>query len=716
MAKKSTKKIAKKSKTKSAKRKKNAQAQNRSIWGFLFKWTFVAGLWAGIFVAIIVAWYASELPGITSNPKIERKNAVTVLDREGLQLARYGDLKGVSVKVEDLPAHIPQAVLAIEDRRFYSHFGLDVIGVARAMVTNVSKGRLAQGGSTITQQLAKNLFLSRDRTFKRKIQEAILAIWLEQELTKDEILSAYLNIVFMGSGAFGIEAAAKTYFDKDAKDLDLYEAAMMAGLLKAPSRFSPRSNPDLAAQRARVVLSAMVDAGFITEQERAQQTLAAQARRSKPNSEASRNNSRYFSDWISSGLDDFIGTPQENITVRTTLDSDLQKRAETIMADSISKNQDRDVTQGALVLMDYSGAVLAMVGGVDYSQSQFNRATQAMRPAGSAFKPFVYLTALEQGRRMDDLIDDAKLETGQYRPSNFDDQYYGEIPMYFALAQSLNTISVRLMRDVGAGAVIDTARRLGIEAPLDHNLSLALGSSGIPLLELTSAYGSLANGGIAFYPHAIEAIETSTNTPLYLRSDLIPTTRVVEENAAYQIREMMSYVVKYGTGRAASFDNNLFIAGKTGTSQDYRDAWFIGYTDHFIAGVWVGNDDNSSMSRLTGGGLPARIWRDMMAAAHQPRYKNRYRNLYDMTFDQNALVLQHNNADVQAVFVNDDLRDEDTYYANDNNSAQGRSWRVENNQLPQRGNELTRNQEPKNEEKTSGFRSFQSVLSRMAGE
>lgn len=593
---------------------------------FCLKWGFVMGVWAGLFVLGIAAWYARELPDITRAPQFERKPSITILANDSSVIARYGDIKGESYTIRELPPQLVQAVLATEDRRFYYHFGVDPVGMARALVVNLTRKGVVQGGSTITQQLAKNLFLTQERTMKRKIQEALLALWLEKELTKDEILAAYLNRVYMGAGAYGVDAAAHIYFKKSARDLNLRECAILAGLLKAPSKYSPRSNPFLSNQRADVVISNMKAAGYLTDAQQKQATSLPLPRR-KP---AANDSGQYYGDWIVEQLDDLIGAQEKDIVIQTTMDPEIQ-RAATDNLDTVlrTEGEARKVSQGAVVVMRRDGAVLGMVGGRDYDASQFNRATHALRPPGSSFKPIVYLTALEQGWTPDMTIEDGPFTEGKYRPTNFDGSYYGQIPLATALAMSLNTATVRLMQQVGVGPTLDTARRLGITADLEPNLSTALGSNGVPQIEMTEAFAVMANGGLGVTPYGIEKITDSDNNVLYQRDENQDLPRMFSFNSISMINQMLAGVVDYGTGIGAKLP--MFTAGKTGTSQDFRDAWFIGFTNSYVASVWVGNDDNSSMKRVTGGSLPATIWRNVMTAAnndptpspdHAPRADN----------------------------------------------------------------------------------------------
>lgn len=600
-------KMAKKKTTKSQPRK---NAKQKNLFQSLVKWGLVAAIWGGLFLAVLLLWYSKDLGEITQKADFTRRATITVIDANGATVGRYGDIKGNTVTVDEVPDHLIQAVLATEDRRFYKHPGIDILGIFRAALSNLSSGGVRQGGSTITQQLAKNLFLTHERTYKRKIQEAMLALWLEHQLTKDEILSAYLNRVYLGGGTYGVDAAAKLYFGKPVENINLLESAILAGLLKAPSRYSPHNNPELSQQRAQTVLNAMVDAGYITEKQADNaakitftQTLT------RPLSEA---RARYFTDWVISGLDEIIGTVDEDLTVYTTLDMQIQAKAEDVLSAVLNENQDKNIGQGALLTLRPDGAVIAMVGGRDYNTSQFNRVIQAQRQPGSSFKPVVYLTALEQGIAHNALILDAPFTGGEkYKPQNFGNKYYGEVTLVEALTYSMNTATVRLMKEVGVRPVIDTARKLGIFSPIEPDLSSSLGSSALSPAEMTTAYAVIANGGYSVFPYAITKIESATGELYYARPQQTRSRRVFGYNAIRDITAMMQSVVQNGTGRGAALGNTP-VAGKTGTSQNSRDAWFIGFTDSLITGVWVGNDDNSPMAGVTGGSIPARIWRETM--------------------------------------------------------------------------------------------------------
>jgi len=624
--------MAKRGKHKSSPHKSASRSRTGSFWRGLLKWTFVIGLWAAMGVGGVLLWFSRELPQITESMVFERRPTITILANDGTIIDRHGDIKGAAVAVKDLPPHVVNAVLAIEDRRFYSHFGIDPIGIARAFVVNILQGGFVQGGSTITQQLAKNLFLSRDRTLKRKIQEAMLAIWLEHELTKDDILSAYLNRVYLGAGAYGIDAAAKVYFNKSATQLTIREAATLAGLLKAPSRFSPSSNPSLSAQRTRVVLKAMEEAGFLEEAEFKKLDNLPPAPQRKP---SSGDTIRYFTDYIVDQVEGITGLPEGDIVVQTTLDKDIQTQAETAITKAVlTHGEAHQLTQGAAVVLALDGAIVAMVGGRDYDISEYNRVTNALRSPGSSFKPIVYLSALEHGLNPDSLIIDEPITQGRYRPQNYGNEYYGEVTLTEALTRSLNTVAVRLMQQVGPEAVIGLARRLGITAELEPNLSLALGSSGVPMIEMATAYASLGRGGMAVEPFAIITIKAEDGTVLFEQPKERTGRQVVQRSLVYQLTTMMQAVVQFGTGQAAQ--GPYVAAGKTGTSQDFRDAWFIGFTDRYAAAVWVGNDDNSPMKRVTGGLIPASIWREIMTEASAKQPKDYYKIISvsrDFSFD-----------------------------------------------------------------------------------
>jgi penicillin-binding protein 1A len=592
-------------------RYKFQKQSNPSFFRRLIKWGFVMGLWCILILVFVLAWYARELPDIIDNPKFERKSSITVLANDKSIIARYGDIKGNNVSADKIPKNLANAILATEDRRFYYHFGLDPIGLFRAVVVNVTQKGVVQGGSTITQQLAKNLFLSQDRTLKRKIQEALLAIWLEYKLTKDEILASYMNRVYLGAGTYGVEAASRVYFKKPVDEISLQQAAILAGLLKAPSRYSPLSNPVESEKRAKTVLGAMVDAGYITEKEAKR---AAQNKLDKKIVTAVGQSSRYFSDWIVDNIDDLIGSPKEDIVVETTLDPQVQESTAQILKNAIEKNGEKNhVSQSASVVLRPDGSIIALVGGIDYNKSEYNRATQGLRQSGSSFKPFVYLAAIEQGADEYTSVLDAPIKIGKYAPQNFGNKYYGDVALIDGLTLSMNTVAIRLAQAVGIDNVINVARRAGITAELEPNLSLALGSSEVPMTEMAQAYATINNGGYAVKAFGIKKIKTTKGNILFEYKPE-PSPRVFRGDHIGMLTNMMISVVQNGTGQAARSD--FFVAGKTGTSQDHRDAWFDGFSRDYIAVVWFGNDDNSSMkSSMTGGAIPARSWKEIIVAA-----------------------------------------------------------------------------------------------------
>ncbi len=523
-----------------------------------------------------------------------------------------GDLYGMPVTLSDLPISLPRAVMATEDRRFYDHFGIDIIGLARALWVNLRAGRVVQGGSTITQQVAKNLFLTPERTIKRKVKELLLALWLEHKFTKDQILSLYLNRVYLGAGTYGVDAATRKYFGRSTSRLTTWQAAMLAGLLKAPSRYNPLANPRRAEARTRQVLDNMVAAGYLTED----QAEAAERRRGGRTAAAPGTALRYFTDWVLEQVSDYVSPAGRDLVVRTTFRPDLQAvAAKALQATLAESGQADNMRQGALVALSPDGAVRAMVGGRDYSRSQFNRATQAYRQPGSAFKPFVYLAALEAGYTPETTITDGPITVDGWTPRNFDRHHRGPLTLQDALAASVNTVAVSLSEDVGRGRVVQVARRLGITTPVKPTPSVALGAGEVSLLELTSAYAPFANGGLGAWPYGIEEIRTRSGQVLYRRSGNGPG-RIISPGTVADMNRMLARVVATGTGRKAVLGDRP-AAGKTGTSQEFRDAWFVGYTADLVAGVWLGNDDGTSMRKVTGGGHPAHTWKVFMSQAHE---------------------------------------------------------------------------------------------------
>jgi penicillin-binding protein 1A len=578
----------------------------------LFYWGAVAGLWAAIAAVGVVVWVGAHLPAIQSLEIPKRPPTIQIAGADGSVIATRGEMPGANVALKDLPPYLPKAFIAIEDRRFYSHYGIDPVGIARAAVANILHRGVSQGGSTLTQQLAKNLFLTQERTLQRKLQEVELALWLERKHSKAEILELYLNRVYFGSGAYGVEAAAQRYFGKSARNVTLAEAAMLAGLVKSPSRLAPNRNPEGAEQRAQTVLAAMADAKFITEAQ-AQASIGHPSYNVKP---AGAGTVNYVADWIGEVLDDLVGQIDQSVVVETSIDPKLQAVAEAAVIDELAaKSVKFNVTQGALVSITPDGAVRAMVGGRNYSESQYNRAVTAKRQPGSAFKPFVYLTAIESGLTPETVRQDAPLDVKGWRPENYSHEYLGAVTLTQALAMSLNTVAVRLGLEVGPKNVVRTAHRLGISSKLDANASIALGTSEVSLVELVGAYAPFANGGFAVSPHVVNKIRTMEGKVLYMRP-LDQPAQVIDPRSVAMMNTMMQETLISGTAHKAELPG-WTAAGKTGTSQDFRDAWFIGYTSNLVTGVWLGNDDNSPTRKATGGGLPVEIWTRFMRVAHQ---------------------------------------------------------------------------------------------------
>jgi penicillin-binding protein 1A len=578
----------------------------------MFYWGAVLAVWAIIAAIGLVIWIGAHLPPIQSLEIPKRPPSVLIVGAGGTTLATRGDMGGAAVMLRELPDYVPKAFIAIEDRRFYWHHGVDPLGILRALMHDVLRRGNAQGGSTITQQLAKNLFLTQERTVSRKLQEVALAFWLEHRFNKSQILELYLNRVYFGSGAYGVEAATQRYFGKSARQMTVAEAALLAGLVQSPSRLAPSHNPDGAERRARVVLADMADQNLIGE-DAEKLALAHPARAVKP---AGADSLNYVADWVMDAVNDYVGRFDQDIVVETSIDPALQGAAEHALDDALrEKGEKFGISEGAIVAMTPDGIVRALVGGRSYAESQFNRAIAAKRQPGSAFKPFVYLTALEHGLTPETVRDDAPITVKGWKPENYEHEFMGPVTLTTALANSLNTVSVRLILEVGPSAVARTAYRLGIDSKLDPNPSLALGTSGVSPLELVSAYAPFANGGFAAVPHVIERIKGTDGSILYARATQA-LGRIVDARYVAMMNSMLHETIASGTGRHADLPG-WPAAGKTGTSQDYRDAWFVGYTSHMVTGIWLGNDDNSPTRKAVGGGLPVDVWSRFMRAAHQ---------------------------------------------------------------------------------------------------
>ncbi|HKH34073.1 MAG TPA: PBP1A family penicillin-binding protein [Beijerinckiaceae bacterium] len=581
-----------------------------STLGRLVYGTIVLGIWGVIAFSGLIAYHAAQLPPIDQLAVPKRAPNIAILAADGTLLANRGETGGRTVSIKELPAYLPKAFIAIEDRRFYEHFGVDPVGIARALTRNLTSRGVAQGGSTLTQQLAKNLFLTQERTASRKIQEAILAFWLERNYSKDQLLELYINRVYFGAGAYGVEAAAQRYFSRPAREVTLAEAAVLAGLVQAPSRLAPNRNPEAARARGALVLAAMSELGFIKPAE-IKTALANPAKAVRPQGAGTAN---YAADWVMDVLDDFVGTVETDIAVVTTIEPPLQSAAERALVDELNaKGQRYNVGQGAFVAMRPDGAVKALVGGRNYAESQFNRATTAKRQPGSAFKPFVFLAAIERGLTPDTVREDAPVSIKGWNPENYSRDYRGPVTLRDALALSLNTVAVRLGMEVGPKAVVQTAQRLGIASPLQANASIALGTSEVTPLELVGAYAAFANGGKGVIPYVIAQVKTGAGKVLYSRAEG-GLGQVIDASAVAAMNAMMRETFVSGTARSGAI-SGLDTAGKTGTSQDFRDAWFVGYTSSLVAGVWLGNDDGEPTKRVSGGNLPVETWARFMKTA-----------------------------------------------------------------------------------------------------
>lgn len=592
----------------------NKKKKGKSIFSFknkIVRFSIIVGLWGGIAVSLLVLYYALTLPDISKLGVVQKKPSITIVDEKNNVLSANGDLYGEYITFNEMPPHLVQAVIATEDRRFFHHFGVDVFGLARAVYTNFRADRVVQGGSTITQQLAKIVFLTPDRTIERKIKEMILAFWLEHKFTKQEILTIYLNRVYLGSGNYGIAAASRYYFGKDVRDINISEAAILAGLLKAPTRYSPAIYPDRSKERARQVLINMVSAGYLTMPQVLQEQQYRPAALENGVKESLKH--PYFADWVMEQLPDYIGAVTSDIRVKTTLDIRLQDLAEKSIQDVMNTEGVKlNAKQAALISITPDGKIVAMVGGRNYNQSQFNRAVKAERQPGSAFKLFVYLTALEHGYQPGSTVIDSPIRIKNWSPTNYDNRYHGSMTLTEALADSVNTIAVKLSEEAGRDNVIAMAKRLGINSPMESLPSIALGSTEVNLLELTRAYAHLANNGMRVVPYGILEIRDASGDIIYQRKPQ-RQERVLSEQVVADMNTMLSAVMQSGTARGAQIGRPA--AGKTGTSQDFRDAWLMGYTPDLATGVWVGNDDNKPMNSVTGGKLPAHIWRQYMSAA-----------------------------------------------------------------------------------------------------
>jgi len=574
----------------------------------LFVWFLGIGAAGLACLLIVLVWALHDVPW--QEIAEGTRDPVIVLEAaDGEPIVQEGPYRGAYADYDDFPGTLIAAVTTIEDRRFFEHNGLDLWGIGRALVRNVLAGEVVQGGSTITQQLVKISYLERERTFRRKIQEAVIALWLDWKLDKEEILTRYLNSIYLGEGATGVPAAARVYFGKEVKDLTLAESAMIAGLIRAPSILNPVNDAEAARRRTEVVLDAMAANGVISPQAAEEAELDfAEVEPTKLTGTAG----SWFADWVLEEARKIAGPYNGTIRVRTTLVPSLQRMAQDAVNRTLEDYGGGEVPQAALVAMTPQGAVVAMVGGKSYKESQFNRAVSALRQPGSTFKLFVYYAALKAGTPLRARVDDSPVDIDGWKPENFDGRYHGWVSFPDAFARSLNVAAVKIAMEVGIDKVIAAARELGIDAPLDDTPSLALGTSEVTLLDLTGAYASVRNGMAPVEPYGIASFSAGAEGGS-IRAEKGGKPAIPLGAAQRDLTRLLELAVERGTGREADFGG--FAAGKTGTSQDHRDAWFIGFSDNLVAGVWVGRDDNSPMEDISGSSLPATIWRRFMEAA-----------------------------------------------------------------------------------------------------
>jgi penicillin-binding protein 1A len=582
----------------------------RSIPNAVFYWAAVVAIWIVIAAVGVVIFFAQGMPDTSKLYQIQHQPSISYLDRNGALLAVRGSQYAPPINLDTLPAYVPAAFVSVEDRRFYHHWGFDLKGMVRMVVVDSIRHRYAQGGSTITQQLARNLFLTPAQTLKRKIQELILAVELEHQFTKKQILSLYLNRVYFGAGAYGIESAAETYFNKPASKLSVGEAALLAGLLKSPTHYSPVSEQDRAGLRATIVLDTMVETGAITPKQR-DEALAHPVTVSPA---LATQHAQYFVDWVDGQVRKLVGEPTTDLIVETTLDLPIDTAAENAARAITDRYAKQGVQQAAVVALDGEGRVRALIGGVSYNQSQFNRAVDARRQTGSSWKSFVYLTAMQDGRTPDTMAVDEPITIDGWSPHNFEPEFLGPITLQTALQRSINTVAAKLADEVGRDNVAATARKLGITSPINTDPAMALGTTQVSPLEMAQAYAPFANGGFKADAYAIERIRTADGKILYQHP--LPThTRVIDEpSLGYMTQMLKTVLVPPGTGVRAAFPGYQ-LAGKTGTTSDFKDAWFVGYTGGFVTAVWTGKDDDTPMRHITGGTAPADLWRAFMSAA-----------------------------------------------------------------------------------------------------
>lgn len=599
---------ARKNGSRPKKKARNTRDFRKWLAGFIFRMSLLFVFWMGVFVAYIY----TTLPDITTLNQFKKTPSIIVKSEDGSVMGSYGDVYGDYIPYSQFPQYLINAVVATEDRNFFSHHGIDPFGMARAIFVDIKAHHLVQGGSTITQQVAKNVFLTNERTAKRKLQELVLALELERHYSKQELLTIYLNRVYMGAGNYGVDSASRRYFGHSVREASLPEAAILVGLLKAPTRYAPTSNPDLSEKRATQVLLNMKDAGYLNDKQ------VEEARSNFGDEDSSYRDhhsfgSFYFTDYVIGQLPQYIGDTKDDIVVTTTLNPKWQDGAEDAINEVMdAKGKPLHASQAAILSMSPDGAIRTMVGGRNYRASQFNRVTQGMRQPGSSFKLFVYLAGIEAGYTPESQMVDQPISVGNWHPRDYTGKYKGTMTLRDAFAESINSIAVQLSEVIGRNKVIDMARRLGITSPMEADPSIALGTNEVTLLEMTTAYAHLASNGMSVSPYAILKVENSAGQVLYERKP-VPSDEVLKDSTVRMMNNMLLAVTTSGTGRGAQIGRP--VAGKTGTTSDYKDAWFIGFVPQLVTGVWVGNDDNTPMKKVSGATLPASIWHRYMTPA-----------------------------------------------------------------------------------------------------
>lgn len=644
------KKTTQKKKT-SSKRKNNRKKNKKTLKTKLLLTTLYVGLTIFICTLFYVLYCYVTMPDIQTAIKQTRQPSTLIIAENGNDINKFGNIYADIIYPDKLPKNLTNAIIAIEDRRFYSHFGFDIRGFLRASITNLIKRKYVQGASTITQQVTKNIFLTHNKTIKRKVQELILSFWLEHKFTKNQIMALYLNRVYFGSGIYGAEAAANWYFNKNVYQLNTKEAAILAGMLKAPNRYNPIISKEKALTRAKVVLTNMKKYKFLTDEE-----YNVAINQSINNGQQYRvSGGLHFAQYVYDKVNNHLGERTSDLVVMTTLNQKLQETAEKVLREKIQKSKDKNVNEGAVVIMDKTGAIKAMVGGVNYNNSQFNRVTQALRQPGSAFKPIVYLTALQYGFTPDSIIEDKPITIKKWKPENYDKKYYGKVSLDYALTHSLNVATATLSKELYLKDIAKNAHKMGITTDIQLLPSMVLGSNEVKLLDMATAYTIIANGGKKITPYSINEISTTDGKQLYVRNQA-KLKQIFDKKHINDLTSMLEHVINRGTGKKASLP--IFTAGKTGTTQNYRDAWFIGWTDKYITAVWVGNDNEKPMKKITGGNLPAEIWHDIMITTikNMPLQKNDSIHIVNGE-DNIAKLIEENNIDNNKPETIEDLLD-----------------------------------------------------------